>query len=432
MIALLEKREPTRKETRSLSAVNSECLSATTRMILCRFRYIKGMDQSVALLAFVVVASWVYLLYLAWRFQEHVRYLEDVESGEFNEGADVPFVSVVIATRDERLSLEKSLPTLLAQRYPNFEIVVVDDSSRDGTERILESLKSAFSDRLKVIRVTELPEGWLGKCFALHCGAKESRGDYLLFTDADVHFGPDVIAKAVAFANRERADLLCVFPLLELHSFGERVFALGFVQLFFAAFRPHRATDPRSPAFVGVGAFNMVKRAIYHRFGGHSLLRLTVVDDVALGKLVKFSGGTIAVLHSRDFLRVRWQKGLWGSICGVEKNAFAGLHYSWLRTIAAVSAAHLVWWGPWWMVNVSSSAFVDAAAIVAVLAQIIYGVGAATNLRLAFWYGLLSPLSITVCSFALLRSAVLTTVRRAVVWRGRSYTINDLKKYDKL
>lgn len=401
-------------------------------MILCRFRYIKGMDLTVAFLAIVLSASWVYLLYLAWRFRERVRYLEDVEAREVDQEADVPFVSVVIATRNEKVSLEKSLPALLAQRYPKYEIVVVDDSSTDGTERILDSLKSAFPDRLKVIRLTELPEGWLGKCYALHCGAKESRGDYVLFTDADVLFGPEVIAKAVAFAKREKADLLCVFPRLELHSGGERVFALGFVQLFFAAFRPHRATDPLSPAFVGVGAFNMVRRAIYQRFGGHSLLRLTVVDDVALGKLVKFSGGRIAVLHSRGLLRVRWQKGLWGSICGVEKNAFAGLHYSWLRTIAAVSATLLVWWGPWLVASVSSSTSIRAAASIGALSQIVYGIGAAANLRLAFWYGLLSPLSITVCSFALLRSAFLTTVRRAVVWRGRSYSINELKKYDKL
>ncbi|MCX7625463.1 MAG: hypothetical protein N2Z21_04555 [Candidatus Sumerlaeaceae bacterium] len=116
----------------------------------------------------------------------------------------------------------------------------------------------------------------------------------------------------------------------------------------------------------------------------------------------------------------------------MEKNAFAGLHYSWSRTIAAVAVVLLLWWIPWWLVIASFSAHILAAGIVALVCEIIYGAGAAKSLGLPYWYGLVSPVSVGICAFALLRSAALTTLRGGVVWRRRHYPLNELKKYDKL
>ena len=136
-----------------------------------------------------------------------------------------PSLSVVVPARDEERAAGESVRSMVAQEYPGpLEVVTVDDRSADRTGEILESLRAETPGLLRVLRVKELPEGWLGKNHALFLGAAEARGDWLLFTDADVVFAPDCFRKAVSYAVGNGLDHLALAP--ELFSRGALLGAL--------------------------------------------------------------------------------------------------------------------------------------------------------------------------------------------------------------
>ena len=125
----------------------------------------------------------------------------------------LPSVSVIVAARNEAVSLAPALGSILASDYPRLEVVAVDDRSSDGTGAILDALAQR-DPRLRVLRLTELPSGWLGKNRALQRGAEVAGGDWLLFTDADVRFAPAAIRSAVCFAERAGMDHVTALPAM--------------------------------------------------------------------------------------------------------------------------------------------------------------------------------------------------------------------------
>src|SRR6185437_2995379 len=201
-----------------------------------------------------------------------------------------PSVSVVVAARDEGPHIERALQSLLGQRYDALEIIAIDDRSGDDTGAILDRM-AARDARLRVAHISELPPHWLGKNHALHVGAAAAVGDYLLFTDADVVFAPDAIARAVAFARARGIDHLTLGPELDspglLLTMVVNFFSLGFLLYY----RPWHAEDPTRQEHIGVGAFNLVRAGLYRGFGGHSRIALRPDVDVKLGRLVKLAGG---------------------------------------------------------------------------------------------------------------------------------------------
>ncbi|HEV2305840.1 MAG TPA: glycosyltransferase family 2 protein, partial [Candidatus Acidoferrales bacterium] len=224
------------------------------------------------------------------------------------EGPEFPRISILLAARDEAEKLPAALASLLALHYPNYEVIAVDDRSTDATGKILDDFAGRDA-RLKVIHVTELPRGWLGKPHALEAAYKQSTGEWLVFTDADVHFAPDLLRRALAFVQRERAEHLTLLARLDLRGFWEPV-ALGYLGVAFAlGARPWKTNDPKSKAYMGVGAFQMIRRETYEAVGTHQRLAMEVVDDMKLGKLVKMGGFRSTAAPSEHLLRVRWQEG---------------------------------------------------------------------------------------------------------------------------
>lgn len=381
-------------------------------------------------LTYLVALAWFALCWEGWRGRRSLVRLEQVSPLSDAERRSFPFISVVIAARNEERTIRQGLLSLLQQDYPCFEIIVVDDRSEDATANVLrEMLESAPPGRLKVIENKEHPTGWLGKCHALHLGAQVATGEYLLFTDADVVFAPDVLRRAARLLVSERVDMLCVFPRMIVRSLPDKLFVAAFAQLFFFAFRPWRAMQRRSNAFVGVGAFNLVRKSLYQRFGGHRLLRLKVVDDVALGKLVKYSGGRVLVAQGGSLLSVRWQDSLWGFIRGVEKNAFAGMRFSVFRTVGVAVALLCLYWGPWVTAWVGSSPSLTVVAWIACSLQILACVATCIELGFSWTLAPLVPLGVGFVMFALLRSMILTLKRGGVVWRDDFYSIAELRRF---
>src|SRR5260221_2186460 len=195
--------------------------------------------------------------------------------------------SVVIAARDEEARIEQTIRHLFAQSGVETEFIVVDDRSTDRTSEILRRLAQEDA-RLRVKRVDVLPEGWLGKCHACYVGASAATGDWILFTDADCWLKSDVIARAVRLAERDRADHVTMSPGTVIESLGARAWHLLFLTSLVNWFAGVNRDRPK--AYLGLGAFNLVRASAYRECGGYEALRLTVVDDVKLGLILRRAG----------------------------------------------------------------------------------------------------------------------------------------------
>ena len=225
-------------------------------------------------------------------------------------------MSVVVPARNEATTVEAAACALLALDYPALELVAVDDRSTDDTGRILDGL-AASDARLRTLHIASLPAGWLGKNHAMAEGAARATGDWLLFTDADVHFAPDALKRALGFALRHRLGHLVAFPHLVAPGFMERAFVSAFAVYASLGFRVWELPPAGTRGFAGVGAFNLVRRGDYERVGGHSRLALEVIDDVKLGLVPRRSGVPQGACDSGGLVKVRWQDGFFASLGGL-------------------------------------------------------------------------------------------------------------------
>lgn len=332
-------------------------------------------------------------------------------------------VTVVVAARDEAARIEQTVRRLLAQQGVDLQLVVVDDRSADGTGDILRKL-AAEDARLEVVRVDELPPGWLGKCHALHVGAARAAGDWLLFTDGDIWLGPDVVARAVAQAVAERADHVTIMPGVREATFSGKVcqlvFALGIAR------RAAAVNRDAAGAYLGVGAFNLVRADVYRGWGGHEPLRLEVVDDIKLGLLVRRAGGRTRLDVAPRDADADWCAGAWAMVKGLEKNLFAHTGFSLPRAAAGVGGI-----GGWWLLGVVgpwTGTTAGIAAGVGLAALAVPGVAAAVRVRMPVLAGVLVPLAVPVLAVAMANSAWVTLRRGGVRWRDTFYPLADLRK----
>jgi glycosyltransferase involved in cell wall biosynthesis len=347
----------------------------------------------------------------------------------------VPPISIVVPARNEAQHIEAALVSLLHLDYPDYEVIAVDDRSEDATGAILDRLQAQWQEqgeasqhRLKVLHVTELAAGWLGKTHAMWFAGMKAMGEWILFTDADVVFRPDALRRAVVYAERERADHLVLFPTMVMKSAGERMMVAFFQSQFVFAHRPWKVADPKSRDSIGVGAFNLIRRDVYERIGSYRRLRLSVLDDMKLGELVKQEGFRQRCAFGRDLLTLRWVFGAMGMVRNLTKNFFAIFRYSPAFALLAVCGMLVVNLGPfagiWLARGWALTGF--AASLVALL--LIY-CGMAWRSDISPLYVLLHPIGTLLFSYAVARSVAVTLARGGVVWRGTWYPLKELKRF---
>ncbi len=358
-------------------------------------------------------------------------------------GATWPRVSIVFAARNEGATVGAAVPTMLALDYPDLEVIAVNDRSEDDTGAALDRLAAqsrraingepvesidrlaAENPRLRVVHVTELPRGWIGKNHALHLGAQQAAGEWILFTDADIHFAPDVLKRAVHYARTQAIDHLSAVPQLSEHGHLLGICVNAFSFAFTIGLRPWRIPDPRSRAHGGVGAFNLVRATTYRKLGGHEPLRLRPDDDIKLGKLMK-AGGFSELMLGSGAISVAWYDSLGAMIRGLTKNAYAGADYRfWAPPLgAALLLLGYVWPVVALFLTTGPALWLNAGSVVVML-----GLGC-DQTRFAGgrrWHGLFLPLGMAVFSYILLRSMVVTHWMRGITWRGTHYPLRELK-----
>ncbi|MEJ2678819.1 MAG: glycosyltransferase family 2 protein [Gemmatimonadota bacterium] len=352
---------------------------------------------------------------------------------------DAPLVSVIVPARDEADNISGCLAGLLHSEWPDYEIIVVDDRSQDGTREIAEALAEQTGGRVRVVAGERLPEGWIGKPWACWQGYQAARGDLLLFTDADTRHGPDLLARAVRALRDRSADMLSVLPRQVMVGFWER-FMLPHVWFVITSRYPlmtrvNRTDNPLTA--MANGQFILVRRQAYEAIGGHAAVRHEVVEDVRLAQHMVAAGRSLFLAHGEEFIRTRMYASLAGIIEGWSKNVARGARLGAWPPIRAIA--------PWAAVALPLIAWVLPPALLAVSLAGIGGDGlglwaaATTGASLFFWvvvdlhhripvaYALTFPFGAMATALVFARSALRGGRIR---WKGRSYSAPPLPHPD--
>lgn len=368
----------------------------------------------------LVCVFWSVVVVNMWRVHLSVPQLHAYQP---QNNSDLPTLSILVPACNEENSIRESIQSLLGQEYSNLQIVVINDRSTDNTGAIVDALALEDS-RIEVCHVQKLPEGWLGKVHALHCGMQKATGTWVLCTDADIIFSKDALTKAVCYAEEHELDHLCVMPKMYSSSVWASMAIVSAIRSILMAFKPWHVTDKNRPEFVGVGAFNLIRRSHFLQTEGFAWLCMDIADDLALGMLMKQSGGKPGVLLAPKDVAVEWYPSVGDVIKGLEKNAYSQIaRFSLWRGILAGM-----------MLGISSistiliALFVPKALLFLVPVIMVFAWICGKIIEVPFLHACFS----VICGDALLmwvilRSTILGHKRGGVIWRGTVYPSEKLR-----
>jgi glycosyltransferase involved in cell wall biosynthesis len=388
---------------------------------------------------FLIVISWILALVWTQRVLSATRNLPRIpnlldpryDPATSPISDDIrPRITVVVPARNEAAAIEAALRSLLAQTIP-LEILAVDDRSTDATGAIMDRVAAEPAPDgkfLRVIHIDSLPAGWMGKNHAMALAARQTTTPWLLFTDGDVQFQPDTLARALGYAQQSAVDHLVLMPTLILNTPGERMMAAVFQSLSLLAWRPWKIADPKTKGeSIGMGAFNFVRGEVYHAIGGFEAAPLEVLEDLRLGYAIKQRGYRQHLVLGRGLIQLHWATGAIGMLHNLTKNTFATFRFriflllaAWLGLAVLCFAPLAGLFAPWPI----RSAGLVALAMVALL----YAVASRHYNRIRTVYVLTFPLAVVLVLYAMLRSTVITLARRGVVWRGTFYPLSELRR----
>jgi chlorobactene glucosyltransferase len=333
-------------------------------------------------------------------------------------------VTVIIPARNEELDLEAALRSVLAQDGVDLEVILVNDHSVDRTRAIAEGLAHEFPN-LRVLNDPPLREGWLGKSSAMQTAAAVAKGDYLLFTDADIFHGPGILKYAVAHMQENRLDFLSLMPEFRMKPFWENVI----VPMYFSGFARYASPsidDPGSPDALAFGAFMLVRASVFRQTGGFEAVKGEMFDDVGLARNIKQSGHRVSARLAPKWLGVSLFKDNIHAFWGTTKNVLMiaeGRPY--LALFAALLSVFLFWTPPLAVVTGIASGC-KAAVIAGVLTYLLqYGLmflgrkmASMRPFPLLFF-----PLVVIVVFFCTFRALYYYYVKGSIVWRGRTIRV---------
>lgn len=345
-----------------------------------------------------------------------------------------PRVSILIPARNEAAILATTLPTFLAQEYENYEVILADDASTDGTAELAQSFASRYPDRLRVVRIESLPENWVGKTHALHRAFQAVAGEWVLATDADIVFHPKALRAGLWLAEQQQAELVSLYAFIECGSFWEKVMMPGFGGALFTVFPLRKINDPRSSVALASGGYILMRRRTWAALGGYEAIRAEMIDDLNTARRVKHAGHRIFVAVTRNLLRTRMYASFGGIWEGMRKNVFAAFRYSVARSLGAAAASLLMNLLPLLGLAYSAGRWLGGAPGVSAQADVIFAFSAAQyslsvllHLAVVAFYGirwryaLLAPLGAILYTVIGLDAMVRTLLGRGVSWKLRHY-----------
>jgi hopene-associated glycosyltransferase HpnB len=371
-------------------------------------------------IAAIALAIWIYL-FLArgnfWRLREDTIEPKPLENW--------PRVVAVVPARNEAETIVRAVASLAQQDYPGeFSVIVVDDHSEDDTAALARQAAQGpgAARRITTHRATELPSGWTGKLWALSEGARAAAADapaFFWFTDADIVHAPDTLRRLVFRAEKKSLDLASLMALLRAKTFPERLLVPPFLFFFLMLYPPQWTADPKARTAGAAGGCILLRRGALERIGGFAAIRNEVIDDCALARAVKKSGGKIWMGLTRGSLSLR----VYGSFAEIRdmiaRTAFTQLRYSsvlLIATLIGLFVTYLLSWilffaypGEAWVVVDTAIALMTATFLVTVR---YYGLSPLWALTL--------PIAAVFYGYATCVSAMRFWMGRGGQWKGRT------------
>ena len=348
-----------------------------------------------------------------------------------NQQNTAPLLSVIIAARNEALTLPHALDKLLAQHYPHLEIIIVNDRSTDQTRDIIEQY-AARDKRIKALHIDTLPQDWLGKPHALHVAAQHARGDWYLFTDADVHHSDRLWSAAIQYAAMHKLDHLALLPKVTSKGLLTQATTKAFGLLFLTSAKVEQIRDPASPAAIGIGAFNLVYAEKFKHSAGFEWLRMEVADDYGLALMMKADGGKSDLLTAYDDLHIEWYPNLHSMVHGLDKNIMApGTQYKTGKLIASPILFYALLLAPFFSL-LSYPAATFWPGLLTLLFVSALNISIALNKKESLLHWLLSPPGFIFIAYIFARACVMCLIRDGICWRGTHYSRKQLQLYQRV
>lgn len=378
------------------------------------------------------VVDWSLVVGLALALQAALLALVNLRryrrAAALSPNAAAPSISVCIPARNEESNIEACVRSVLANQPSgaSIDVVCYDDQSTDRTPEILARL-AAEDPRVRIARTHPLPDGWNGKQHACWRMAQEARGQWLLFTDADVRFAPDALARSVATAETSGVALLSTVPLQRLGSTAESLIIplIHVLLLSYLPFGRMRSTlEPAASA--GCGQFLLVRADAYQATGGHAEFKQSMHDGIRMPRLLRSYGYRTDLFDGTDLVECRMYRGLRQTWRGFVKNAYEGLGSPVL--LVALTIMHLIghlW--PWLAIALGAVGVLTLSPLGYLLAGATVVVSVVARLALAQrfehprWIAAAHPLSIALMTLIQWHS-LLATLRGRREWKGRRAT----------
>ncbi|MEO9294140.1 MAG: glycosyltransferase [Nitrososphaera sp.] len=387
-----------------------------------------------------VLGVWIYfLVYMTKSFREAPR----LGSFDRSKVTRQPKVSIILPARNEEPYIARCLDSLLAQDYPDFEIIAINDGSTDRTGEIIQQYASR--DR-RVIFVDNLPkpEGWAGKNWACHQGYRRASGDYLFFTDADTVHSPDALPLVVGHMVAQDLDALTAMPKLLCNDVWTRITLPGLSTFLHTRFSPLRVNDPKKKTGYFFGSFFVITRKTYEAVGTHEGVRQELVEDGALGSKVKQAGFRMKMVRGEEHVAAIWARDLDTLWHGLRRLVIPLYHQDRIGANLIAVAVFFILFAPFAFLaySIPAMAFLtDGIAgfatqvLLAVQTTTIAVLLLATAVQSRFGvfqsaaYALGAPIGGALIYFGFASAIVDARKEGAVNWRGRQYTVSEKQSF---
>ena len=366
----------------------------------------------------------------------HNQYHLDIVVKPAPPPPQAPLISICIPARNEERNIRACVEAMLAQDYPDFEIIVLDDRSTDATPEILSRASGATqNDKLRIIGGSDLPPGWAGKPHALFQASAAARGGWLCFVDADTFVRPQALSSCYAKALETKADMFTIMTFQIMGTFWEKVVMPLIMTALTVGFSPRKVNDPNRKDAIANGQFILIKRSVYDAIGGHESVKDQIVEDKALAEQVKWNGHRLVVADGYAVARTRMYTSLPEMWEGWTKNIYLGLsdHPSLIvlgafgAFVLLVAALFLPLWpllgifwflqgGGWLALAVIIKSLILWAVVIYARARVAVGMG------ISPWYAFTLPLGAAIFAAMMFTSTWKVLSGKGVMWKGRMYT----------
>jgi len=370
------------------------------------------------------------LLIIYWL---HNQYHLDIVVEPTPPPSNAPLISVCVPARNEERNIRTCVEAVLKQDYPNFEVIVLDDRSIDGTAEILADIASNDS-RLHPISGSNLPDGWAGKPYALYQASNTAHGEWLCFVDADTFLTSETLSSCYAKATETQADMFTIMTFQILGSFWEKTVMPLVMTALSVGFSPRKVNDPTTKDAIANGQFIFIKRSVYDAIGGHESVKDNIVEDKAISEQVKWSGYRLIVADGMKVAKTRmytslpemwegWTKNIYLGLSDQPSLMALGVFGAFLTVLASLflpiwPLLGLFWYfngGEWMALDVIIESLLLWGYLVFMRARV------AANMKISSWYALTTPLGAGVFGAMMFTSAWKVVSRKGVTWKGRIY-----------